>query len=844
MQAAEPPPPPPNPPRRKRRWGDDGGGPIDGNSNNTNDDVDDETTKRKSRFSSVPPENNGNGNVVAPPPQPSTATDPKARAAALQASIQARLAALKARTGVGVPSSSVAVASRPKETPSNNNNNNNNKPTATAATTTTTTHKKRPLDPTTTATINNDSTENNKSKKRARVFELDMSTTVPTRLVEKQKREEELRSKNETNVIINPYLAHHATIIDKQETNVAASARGDKKTLVREAKKKGELKTAKKLQQQQQTEDEDIILDTRLASQQSKLRTKSRPINFVAPGTYIALGEKKRLQASLAAQSGFISGRKVGNVVKSVGMGGGVDDHDGLGITNNFDGKMTTTNNNNYYGSSNSTKSQIDNRLPSRVDAPEIQLEDYVTKKKILTSISDVDATKNDGAILSALNAAASSMPYAMEWWDAELLPTKLKKELAGEEGKAIVSRAKKQLGKKNDDNANDKAKQQQHSSGTVDEKAGGEENTISNQYQTQNATHAQLITKCYKHASITNSKTHTLLQHPVPILTPAQKAAKEALKNKPPTLHLTKAERKRHRKLRRAERLREQQDLQAAGLIPPPEPRLTLSNYMKVLGDQAVLDPSKMEAVVMSQIQRRKLKHEQMNADRKLTKEQKSAKHARKLAEDTTESVNVALFYVKDMSHPYHRAKVDLNAQQNGITGGVLECDENVVHHDGDDDDGGGGGVALVVAEGGEKAIKRYTRLMTVRMKWKGEDFYEEEEDSEPEEEELMVGEDEELDEHGEPIIGKKKREKRKKFNPNNECELIWSGMAVKRAFHTFMFQNADSSNVARKILEAKGVPHYWDLCVGHLERKNGGGVMGDGGNDNGEEVIKFRLG
>ena len=87
------------------------------------------------------------------------------------------------------------------------------------------------------------------------------------------------------------------------------------------------------------------------------------------------------------------------------------------------------------------------------------------------------------------------------------------------------------------------------------------------------------------------------------------------------------------------------------------------------------------------------------------------------------------------------------------------------------------------------------------------------------------MVGEDE--DENGET------KPKRKKFNPNNECELIWTGMAVKRAFHSFMFQSAQNTSVARKILEAKGVAHYWDLLEGLVQRKEGGG----------EEGIRFRL-
>jgi hypothetical protein len=61
-------------------------------------------------------------------------------------------------------------------------------------------------------------------------------------------------------------------------------------------------------------------------------------------------------------------------------------------------------------------------------------------------------------------------------------------------------------------------------------------------------------------------------------------------------------------------------------------------------------------------------------------------------------------------------------------------------------------------------------------------------------------------------------------------------------------MFQNADSATVARRILEAKGVAHYWDLAISHAERRadGGGSGYGFGGGDlsNGEGELKFRLG
>ncbi|KAL7445210.1 hypothetical protein ACHAXM_011890 [Skeletonema potamos] len=764
---------------------------MDESNRSTNEDTAPRRRKRRWDSSANPQEEGGKGlpstNDNVAPTIPTTAAaastipaaDPRARAAALQASIQARLAALKARTAgnsAAPASPSVsAVVSGNAAPPS--------------ASTSDAPAKKRPLE-----------SENDKSSKKARVYELDMSVTAPIRILEQQ-QQKAAAAAAPAGPKINPYLAHtvnDGNNLQKQPTSTnVATNNEDNNTNIQKQPSASSFSTTKTT---------DIIFDPRLANGQiTKNRQRHRPINFITPGTYIAIGEKKREMAARAEESGYISGRKVGNVLKSVGMASVVvmeEDSGGGGGS--------------YYGAGEAGK-VMEERLPSRVDAPELDIEEY-TKKSILSK-KDVDiAADKELPVIDALKAAESTMPYAMEWWDAELLPSKLRKELASEEGKVIASRARKQGGG---------VKKAATTTSTTND---ADDMTPIQRFQNQQEQHDQLIQKCYNAASLTHSKSHALVQHPIPIITPAQKAAQEALKNKPPTLHLTKAEQKRHRKLRRAERHREQQDLQAAGLIPPPEPRLTLSNYMKVLGDQAVLDPSKMEARVMEQIQARKLKHDQMNADRKLTKEEKAAKHARKLHEDTTQSVCVALYWVRDMGHPYHRAKVDLNAQQNNITGGVLECES---------------GEVLVVAEGGEKAIKRYTRLMTVRMKWKGEDFYEEDDDDDNDEMMEVDGNDGE-----EGTTTTTKTVQRKKFNPNNECELIWTGMAVKRAFHSFMFQTAANSTTARKILEAKGVAHYWDLAVGHYERKVG---SNGGGNNHGadplyggdmDRPLRFRLG
>lgn len=80
-------------------------------------------------------------------------------------------------------------------------------------------------------------------------------------------------------------------------------------------------------------------------------------------------------------------------------------------------------------------------------------------------------------------------------------------------------------------------------------------------------------------------------------------------------------------------------------GLEKPPEPKLKISNLMRVLGSDAVQDPTKMEAHVRKQIQERQNKHVLDNAQRQLTREEKTAKSIRKMAEDVSLSVNVAVY-------------------------------------------------------------------------------------------------------------------------------------------------------------------------------------------------------
>merc|ERR1719392_87310 len=109
--------------------------------------------------------------------------------------------------------------------------------------------------------------------------------------------------------------------------------------------------------------------------------------------------------------------------------------------------------------------------------------------------------------------------------------------------------------------------------------------------------------------------------------------------------MFLTKKERKKLRRQNRREAWKEKQDKIRLGLVQPDEPKVKMSNLMRVLGNEQIMDPTKVEAHVRAQMAKRKADHEAANASRKLTPAQRKAKNSRKLQEDTTAGVHVAVY-------------------------------------------------------------------------------------------------------------------------------------------------------------------------------------------------------
>lgn len=310
-----------------------------------------------------------------------------------------------------------------------------------------------------------------------------------------------------------------------------------------------------------------------------------------------------------------------------------------------------------------------------------------------------------------------------------------------------------------------------------------------------------------YAKVHISYVKTYKYIQHPVPIKPITSTAGNHGTEGDVPMLmYLTKKERKRIRKTARAERETEKRDKMMLGLIPAPEPKFKLSNFMKVLGDQAVADPSKVEMKVQEQMHKRQLNHEMRNQASKRTPQEKREKKMKKLQEDSCKNLTAAVFLVKDFSNPKWRFKVDVNAQQLFLSGTVILCQEGFTN--------------LVIVEGGMKGIRKFVRVMLERIPWtqgggeaqadgagdrRGGAEEEESEDEDDEEDEEDTAMDTDKDMH---------------VASNNSstsscCQLIWRGLLAKRVFSGFKFQECRTVLAARKLLEARGIAHFLDAAI-----------------------------
>merc|ERR1712187_457979 len=259
-------------------------------------------------------------------------------------------------------------------------------------------------------------------------------------------------------------------------------------------------------------------------------------------------------------------------------------------------------------------------------------------------------------------------------------------------------------------------------------------------------------------------------VEHPIPIKLVTEKEIPDAA-----MMHLTPKERKKLRRLKRQERTQEIRDKIKMGILQPPPPKVKMSNLMRVLGDEAIADPSTVERKVRQQVEQRRKEHEQRNEARKLPAEERKAKKKQKWMAEQEPVTGVLVFKIKDLANKRHLFKIDMNAQQFHLTGCCVACP----------------GVAnIVIVEGGPRAIKRYKKLMTRRIKW-SEDQKDDDDDEEDDDDEVTAPK---LQDH---------------------CVLIWEGVVKTRIFKNWKVTHSRSEAEARKTLADRGGEHYWEMLA-----------------------------
>ncbi|KAK9248681.1 pre-mRNA processing factor 3-domain-containing protein [Lipomyces tetrasporus] len=259
-------------------------------------------------------------------------------------------------------------------------------------------------------------------------------------------------------------------------------------------------------------------------------------------------------------------------------------------------------------------------------------------------------------------------------------------------------------------------------------------------------------------------------IQHPIPINAPWEKNASVV---KPP--YLTKKELKRIRKTDRAERHKDKQDRIRLGLDPAPPPKVKLSNLMSVLTNEAIKDPTLVEARVRREMEERRQKHLQDNLDRKLSSEQKHEKLKEKLEQDEKRGIMCAVFRIGSLANPQHSYKINVNARELDLKGVTIVNPK----------------FNLVVVEGGSRAIKLYKKLLLNRIDWTL---------TAP----MITADNESSASSGESLA----------IMADNKCDLVWEGELKQHQFKRWNVRTTDNEGEAREILERSQVPHYWNLA------------------------------
>lgn len=271
-------------------------------------------------------------------------------------------------------------------------------------------------------------------------------------------------------------------------------------------------------------------------------------------------------------------------------------------------------------------------------------------------------------------------------------------------------------------------------------------------------------------------------IQHPV-LIEPPQEKNNPA----PKPMYLTTKEQAKLRRQRRMADLKESQAKVRLGLEPPPPPKVKKGNLMRVLGEEAVKDPTAVEARVNREIAERKQNHDQANADRKLTKEERHEKLARQQAEDAAHGIHVRVYKISSLANGKHRYQVNVNADQNALTG---VC---IMHPK----------LNLVIVEGGEHSIRNYDKLMMNRVHW------------------TEMEAPRAVQEGNREALAKWLEAEDEDGNLRdlslNRCDRIFSGEVKQRQFRKWLGARVcETDTHAKDVLTRAKYPEFWNIAKG----------------------------
>ncbi|KAE8453483.1 hypothetical protein EG329_010344 [Mollisiaceae sp. DMI_Dod_QoI] len=268
-------------------------------------------------------------------------------------------------------------------------------------------------------------------------------------------------------------------------------------------------------------------------------------------------------------------------------------------------------------------------------------------------------------------------------------------------------------------------------------------------------------------------------IQHPV-LLEPPQEKNMPA----PKPMFLTSKEQAKLRRQRRMADLKEQQAKIRLGLEPAPPPKVKKGNLMRVLGEEAVKDPTAVEARVNREIEARHQAHVEMNEDRKLTKEQRHEKLAANQEKDAAKGIHVMVFKINNLANGSHRFKIAKNAEQMALTG---IC---IMHPR----------FSLVIVEGGEHSIRMYRKLMLNRIDWTENSPTRIKEGTKAEALQDWLKAEDEKGELKDMTL--------------NKCTLVFEGEQKSRAFRKWGSKVCETDSAARDALTRAKMENFWALA------------------------------